>query len=96
MPPARSNPTARRGRNYLEFFEIFMNIGTELSTLSIGHNIEWPVMKSTHGCRFHVSNRQLWSMSSSNITLRSDFENYGECDSLQQSGGVSCTTDRFL
>ena len=32
-PEARSNPTARRGRNYLEFFKIFMNIGTELSTL---------------------------------------------------------------
>ena len=36
---ARSNPTARRGRNYLEFFKIFMNIGTELSTLSMGQSI---------------------------------------------------------
>ena len=31
-PAARSNPTARRGRNYLEFFKIFINIGKELST----------------------------------------------------------------
>ena len=38
-PPARSNPTARRGRNYLEFFKSFMNIGTELSTLSMGQSI---------------------------------------------------------
>ena len=28
-PPARSNPTARRRRNHLEFFKIFMSIGTE-------------------------------------------------------------------
>ena len=34
-----SRPTARRGRNYLEFFKIFMNIGTELSTLSMGQSI---------------------------------------------------------
>ena len=38
-PLARSNPTARRSRNYLEFFKIFMNTGTELSTLSMGHSI---------------------------------------------------------
>ena len=25
-PEARSNPTTRRGRNYIEFFRIFMNI----------------------------------------------------------------------
>ena len=31
-PKARSNPTVRRRRNHLEFFKIFMNIGTELST----------------------------------------------------------------
>ena len=30
-PKARSYSTARRGRNYLEFFKIFMNIGMELS-----------------------------------------------------------------
>ena len=30
-PSARTNPTVRRGRNYLKFFKIFMNIGTELS-----------------------------------------------------------------
>ena len=30
-PEARSTPTARRGRNYLEFFKIFMNIGTDSS-----------------------------------------------------------------
>ena len=44
-PEARSNLTARRGRNYLEFFKILMNIGTELSTLSTGQSIvqncEW-------------------------------------------------------
>ena len=39
-PKARSNPTARRGRNHLKFFKIFMNMGTELSTLSIGHSID--------------------------------------------------------
>ena len=39
-PEARSNPTARRGQNYLEFFKIFMDIGTELSTLSMGYSIE--------------------------------------------------------
>ena len=38
-PPARSNPTAPRGRNHLEFFKIFMQTGTELSTLSIGQSI---------------------------------------------------------
>ena len=38
-PKAWSNPTARRGQNYLEFFKIFMNIGTELSTLSMGRSI---------------------------------------------------------
>ena len=39
---AQSNPTARRGRNYLEFFKIFMNIGTKLSTLSMGQSIREP------------------------------------------------------
>ena len=39
-PPARSNPTARRGRNYLEVFKIFVNIGTELSTVLMGHSIK--------------------------------------------------------
>ena len=44
---ARSNPTARRHRNPFEFFKLFMNIGTELSTLSMGHSIQtfshfWP------------------------------------------------------
>ena len=38
-PPARSNPTARRGWNHLEFFKIFMQTGTELSTLSMGQSI---------------------------------------------------------
>ena len=38
-PPARSNATARRGRNHLEFFKIFMQTGTELSTLSMGKSI---------------------------------------------------------
>ena len=40
-PPMRSNPTARRGQNYLEFFKMFMNIRTELFTLSMGHSIVW-------------------------------------------------------
>ena len=35
-PEARSNPTARRGRNYLE---IFMQTETELSTLSMGQSM---------------------------------------------------------
>ena len=39
QPPARSNPTARRGRNHFEFFKIFMRTGTELSTLSMGQSI---------------------------------------------------------
>ena len=40
-PPARSNPTARRRRNHLQFFKIFMNIGTELSIHSrLGHSID--------------------------------------------------------
>ena len=39
-PLVRSNPTARRRRNHLEFFKIFMNIGMELSILSMGHSIE--------------------------------------------------------
>ena len=39
-PLARSNPTARRGRHYLEFFKIFMNIETVLSTLSMEHSIK--------------------------------------------------------
>ena len=38
-PSARSNPTVRRGRNYFAFFKIFMNLGTELSTLSMGQSI---------------------------------------------------------
>ena len=38
-PPAQSNPTASRGRNYLESFKIFMIIATELSTLPMGHNV---------------------------------------------------------
>ena len=38
-PLSRSNPTARRGRNNLEFFKIFMNLGMEMSTLSMGHSI---------------------------------------------------------
>ena len=36
---ARSNPTARRGRNHLEFFKIFMQTWTELPTLSMGQSI---------------------------------------------------------
>ena len=36
---ARSNPTARRGRNHLKFFKIFMQTGTKLSTLSMGQSI---------------------------------------------------------
>ena len=36
---ARSNPIARRRRKHLEFFKIFLNIGTELSTLSMGDSI---------------------------------------------------------
>ena len=31
--------TARRGRNHLEFFKIFMQTGAELSTLSMGQSI---------------------------------------------------------
>ena len=38
-PEARSNPTARRGRNHLEFFKIFMQPGTELTTPSMGQSI---------------------------------------------------------
>ena len=38
-PLARSNPTARRGRNLPELFKIFMSIGTVLSTLSMGNSI---------------------------------------------------------
>ena len=38
-PLARSNPTARRRWNHHEFFKIFMNIRTELPTLSMGHSI---------------------------------------------------------
>ena len=37
--PARSNSTARRGRNHLEFFKTFMQTGTEMSTLSMGQSI---------------------------------------------------------
>ena len=39
LPPSCSNPTARSGRNDLEFFKIFMNLATELSALSMGHSI---------------------------------------------------------
>ena len=46
-PKARSNPTAHRRRNYLEFFKIFMNIATELSTLSMGYKI---VVLGRDGC----------------------------------------------
>ena len=38
-PETRSNPTAHRDRNHLEFVKIFMQTGTELSTLSMGQSI---------------------------------------------------------
>ena len=36
---ARSNPTARRGRNHPEFFKIFMHTWVKLSALSMGQSI---------------------------------------------------------
>ena len=39
-PPARSNPIARRGRIYLEFFKIFMNIHIDGTVHTLdGHSI---------------------------------------------------------
>ena len=39
IAPARSNPTARRGRKHVEFFKIFMSKVTGLSAISMGSGI---------------------------------------------------------
>ena len=54
-PEARLNPTARRGRNYFEFFKIFMNIRTELSTLSMGQSIAQSLILKFFDIKIHFS-----------------------------------------
>ena len=58
-PPARSNPTARRGRNHLKFFKIFMHTWVKLSALSMGQSIAYfkIFMKTGTDCqhsRWHI------------------------------------------
>ena len=74
---ARSNPTARRGRNHLELFKIFMQTATELSTLSMGQSIQllashqrWTI-RSTSG----VEIMKIWK-------IRDDFDPDGQLDSI--------------
>ena len=69
-PPARSNPTARRHRNHVNFFKIFMNIGTELSTLSMGHSIE--------ACKCATQSITFYTVNVQKATYFYDYVNYIE------------------